>query len=124
MKIKTDFITNSSTVNFIISCPIEVTKNDLNTSAGHVIENFEVFTKMEELIRYTQADDCDWITKVRGPYRYWNLQKDWYVMCKQIILDGDIAYHMAVNNNYWDEMDRMENLFRNKGGSILLREHD
>jgi len=125
MKIKTDFVTNSSSVNFIISSPVKVEENDLLTIIQrHSLEHYDVFTDIESLITHTQQDECDWVTKIRGPYRYWNMSTNHYTMCKRIIADGNMAIYMTINNNFYEEMDMLEKLFKDKGGSILLRESD
>jgi len=125
MKIKTDFVTNSSSVNFIISSPVMVEENEVVAIiSGSGLEHYHVFADIKSLITHTQQDECDWVTKVRGPYRYWNMCDDHYNRCKQIIVEGNLAIYVTVNNNYWNEMDRMEKLFEDKGGSILLRASD
>jgi hypothetical protein len=124
MKIKLDFVTNSSTVTYLISTPIEIDQDQLHIHPSHSLESFEVFKTLEELTVYTQSEDSDWITKVTGPYRFWGLCEEHYLICKQIISDGNIAIDMSINNNFTDQMGRVETLLGKKGAKIMLRQHD
>ena len=124
MKIKTDFVTNSSTVVYFISSPTVIDKDILHVTPGHAVEEYVVFKTMEELIEYTQSEKCDWISKVRGPYRFWGMGKKYYQRCKEIIISGNIVIHMDINNNYTDEMRRIEDIFTDRGAIIDIKEHD
>jgi len=124
MKIKTDFVTNSSTIVYFISCPKEIDKDILHVNPSHALEEYTVFKTMEELIEYTQSEKCDWITKVTGPYRFWQMSQEYYQRCKEIILSGNIVIHMDINNNYTDEMRRIEDIFTDRGATIDIKEHD
>jgi len=124
MKIKTDFVTNSSTVVYIISSPKEIDKDILHITPGHALEEYITLKTIEELTEYTQSEKCDWITKITGPYRFWQMNRERYQICKEIIVSGNIAIHMDINNNYTEEMSRVENIFVDRGATILIKEHD
>lgn len=124
MKIKTDFVTNSSTVVYFISSPKEIDKDILHVTPAHALEEYAVFKTMEELIEYTQSEKCDWITKITGPYRFWQMSQAYYQRCKEIIISGNIVIHMDINNNYSEEMSRIENIFIDRGATIDIKEHD
>ena len=124
MKIKTDFVTNSSSINFIFSCPVRITEGELGISPAHAVEKFECLDTIENLISYAQDDPCDWITKITGPRRFWQLGERWYGICKDIINGGNYAIRVKMNNNYWDETERMKNYIEGHGGVTVVHEHD
>lgn len=121
MKIKIDFVTNSSSVNFIILSPKLISEHLLTDISGSVIEKYKCFTSIEELIAYTQKDKCDWVSRIRGPHRFYGLSEQDYTACKDIIAKGRIAIRMECNRNYFEEIDNIVMKLEKLGASILIR---
>lgn len=96
MKIKIDFVTNSSTACFIFESEQLIRKEDVNW----VFKNWEYFTSLKtkkELIAYTQKHTCDWINLVRGPTYFRKMDEYEYNICLEIINRGKIVVYGEVD---------------------------
>jgi len=125
LKIKTDFITNSSSVHYYIEAPYEITAKDLSLNIRHD-EDFEIFNDIEHLITYCQNEECDWIDKARGTPKRWyhSIWEEEFDMMKQIIKEGNWAGYVRLDRNDYDRCEDFREDLINCGGTIVKTEHE
>jgi len=81
MKVKYDFVTNSSTTSYIFVVPFKKFDADTIRSfdySGNVLEDITYFEKMENIIGWVQDSPVDWVNPIMGPRQYVNLSKESY----------------------------------------------
>ena len=112
MKIKWDFVTNSSSCCFLLLSADKITETEFIDSGirPSVINDFQCMSTIEELIAYTEsAKECDWVMKVRGPIRFWGMKKEWYEKGKEILQYGDHVVCIDIERST-EALDHFEEL--------------
>ncbi len=128
MKIKLDFVTNSSSIMYLISSSKKLTKVallDEGYKGGSCFHDFASIDNRERLIEYFDQEPCDWVKRITGPTKFWGGSREWYKMGERIISDGDFATFISVERSSFDEcIESLERVLTMLDCEILGKESD
>ena len=119
MRIKADFVTNSSSVAYILEARYPIYRKDIRWSF-HKWENLRCFWTKKQLIAYTQHHKTDWINIARGPDKFYNLHEGEYQKCLEIIKQGKVAVYARCDQHR--DYTKFISEIENRGARTLHRE--
>jgi hypothetical protein len=121
MKIKMDFVTNSSSTCYIFSSrvPIDISQINVKLRRWDCLKCLK--TKEQAISAANEKGRCDWIDLARGPEFYHMTEKE-YNTCIDLIKGGKYAIHVKINRNDEQSIDRIFNFIEERGGVLVLTE--
>lgn len=123
MKIKTDFVTNSSSIGYVLEVSKDFDVIDLlyrnGITLNRVDDDSYECSDVEELISYAQGEPCDWVDKVRGPRDWYHLGPTIYEACEKAINNDNKAVYISISRNYWDRVEHFLKILRDNKIPII-----
>jgi len=113
MKVKLDFVTNSSSACYVMSLKSDLVPgfedfmNELDKNPDHGNEGvriYETFHTLKELQEYVNGGPYDWASKPMG-LKFNNWEEGTYLQVKEIIDEGHVAVYCAIDYNACEEFD-------------------
>lgn len=126
MKIKADFITNSSSTMFVIEIDNKFLRKDLeNHGRLFVGEYCRFFDNRSDLIAYVQHQETDWVTAATGvPIEKWNMGTCCFDAACEILKGEKFVIYLVLERNYPERAEKILRIIKDNGGIIRHRESD
>lgn len=121
MKIKNDFVTNSSSTYYILAFAQKFLRKDMEKHFRFYFdEHFRCFDSRRKLAKFTQAEDLDWISEATArPTQFWGMTEECFNRAAREIEKGNFAVFVDIGRDKIERREKFCNLVRQLGGAIV-----
>ena len=126
MKIKQDFITNSSSATFVFEASEKILRKDVEKHFSFVFaETFRCFNNKKSLVQFVEAGESDWVSKARGePAMFCKMDPMCYRESCKVLNRGKFALYASIDGNDFDRLEKFMDIVGDCGGRLQLRSGD
>lgn len=126
MKIKLDFVTNSSSTTFVFEASEKVLRKDIEPHMRfYYAEVFRCFNNKKSLVQFVEAGYGDWVSKARGePATFYKMDPTCYREACKILNCGKFAIYASVDRNDFERVEKFLDLVEDTGARLKVRSGD
>lgn len=126
MRVKLDFVTNSSSATFVFESSKKLLRKDIEKHMRfYYAESFRCFNSRKSIVKFTEAGYSDWVSKARGePSQFWRMGPSEYEAACEALRKNNYCIYASIDRNDLDRVEKFLDLVEDTGARNIMRGGD